>query len=159
MSQVKEILAAAEKQTGLGFIGLERKTARIKSGSGSELKDILGWDVLVRGENGACYEYYAAQPPLIGMTQPQPAPCPLGIVAFDGYKIGIEEAIKIFHTQNGGDKFTAITLSWPLVHPAAHEPFWYFRTNPGGTVIIGANSGQIQGVPINILLYMAQPPK
>ena len=157
MSDIKDILANAEKQTGIGFIGLERKCARIRNGVGSELKDILGWDVTVRDKDGTCYEYYVAQPPLIGMTQPQPVRCPLGIMPFDSYKIDIEEAIKIFHSQNGGDKFTEITLSWPLVHPQAPEPYWYFRTNLGNNVIIGANSGQIKGFPPIVVLYMAKP--
>ena len=129
-----------EEKTGVKFIGLLRKIARIKHGIGSSIEDILGWDVVLRAKDGECYEYYVAQPPLIGMTQAQPICCPLGLVAFDGYKIDIKEAIKIFNTQNGGDKFTHVTLSWPLVHPAAKEPFWYFRTNLGTEVVIGANS-------------------
>ncbi len=145
------------EQSGTTCIGLERKNARIKNGIGSELHDILGWDVIVRAKDGVCYSFYTAQPPLIGMTQPQPVNCPLGISPFDGYKIEIEEAIKIFKTQNGGDLFTEISLSWPLVHPAAPEPYWHFRTNLGNTVIIGANSGQIMGYPPTVVLYMAKP--
>jgi hypothetical protein len=157
MSQFEKLLSTVKEKTGVVCIGLERKTARIRHGIGSELKDIMGWDVVVRGEDGSCYEYYVAQPPLIGMTQPQPVKCPLGIVAFDGYKVDIEEAIKIFHTQNGGDKFTDVVLSWPLIHPAAPEPYWYFRTNLGNNVVIGANSGQIKGFPPIYVLYMAKP--
>ncbi len=157
MSKVKDLLAAAKEKTGETFIGLERKSARIKHGVGSELSDILGWDVIMRESDGTCYGYYVAQPPLIGMTQPQPTSCPLGIAAFDSYKIDIAEAIKIFHSQNGGDKFTEITLSWPLVHPPAPEPYWYFKTTLGNTVVIGANSGQVKGYPPIVVLYMAQP--
>ncbi len=152
-----ELLKQVKEKTGVECIGLERKSARIRHGMGSELKDIMGWDVVVRGKDGSCLEYYVAQAPLIGMTQPQPICCPLGIIAFDGYKIDIEEAIKIFKTQNGGDHFTHITLSWPLVHPEAPEPYWYFRTNLGNNVVIGANSGQIKGFPHNVVLYMAKP--
>jgi hypothetical protein len=152
-----DLLSVGKEQTGESFIGIERKYARIRHGIGSEVADVLGWDVIMRGKEGGCYQFYAAQPPLIGMTQPQPVSCPLGIIAFDGFKIDIKEAIKIFKSQNGGDKFTEITLSWPLVHPAAPEPYWYFRTNLGNTVVIGANSGQIKGYPTNVVLYMAQP--
>ncbi len=154
---VSKLLSSVKEKTGITCIGLERKEARIKHGIGSSIEDILGWDVVVRAEDGSCYEYYVAQPPLKGMTQPKPILCPLGIIPFNGYKIGIEEAIKIFHSQNGGDKFTQISLSWPLVHPAASEPYWYFRTNLGNTVVIGANSGQIEGFSPIVVLYMAKP--
>lgn len=155
--KTSELLSLAEKNTGVKFIGLLRKTARIKHGIGNSIVDVLGWDVVLRAKDGDCYEYYVAQPPLEGMTQAQPISCPLGLVAFDEYKIDIKEAIKIFHTQNGGDKFTHIALSWPLVHPAAKEPFWHFRTNLGVEVVIGANSGQINNsLPIAVL-YMAKP--
>ncbi len=141
--KISELLASAKKETGVNFNGLLRKTARIKHGMGSDLSDVLGWDIVLRSKDGDCYSYYSAQAPLMGTTMAQPVMCPLGIVAFDDYKIGIKEAIQIFHTQNGGDKFTQICLSWPLVHPAAIEPHWHFRTNLGNDVVIGANSGQI----------------
>ena len=138
-----DLLSQAAETTGETFIGLLRKTARIKLGIGSSVKDILGWDVVLRAKDGDCYGYYAAQPPLVGLTQAQPISCPLGLVTFESFKIDITEAIKIFQSQDGGDKFMDITLSWPLVHPAAKEPFWYFRTNLGVEVIIGADSGLI----------------
>ena len=155
MSKIEQLLADVKTKAGITGIGLERKNARIKHGIGSTLEDILGWDVIIRGKDGHCYEFYTAQPPAFGLTQPIPVSCPLGIVPFDNYKIQIDEAIKIFHTQNGGDKFTAIALSWPLTHPEAPEPYWYFRTNLGNNVVIGAISGQIKGHPPIHLLYMA----
>lgn len=100
--KIADLLGKAQENTGANFIGLLRKEARIKHGIGSQLSDILGWDNIVKAEDGNCYEYYSAQAPLIGTTMPIPVPCPLGIVAFDDCKIDIEEAIKIFHTQNGG---------------------------------------------------------
>ena len=144
--RISDLLANAKKETGVNFIGLLRKSARIKHGIGADLSDVLGWDIVLRAQDGNCYANYAAQSPLIGMTMAQPIMCPIGIVAFDDYKIGIKEAIQIFHTQNGGDKFTQISLSWPLVHPATVEPHWHFRTNLGNEVVIGANSGQISGI-------------
>ncbi|WP_428737280.1 hypothetical protein [Sulfurimonas sp.] len=157
MSQIKSYLDAAAEKTGVEFIGLERKDGVIRNGIGSTVEDILGWNIIVRDKDGSCHEYYTARPPLIGMTQPVPIRCPLGIVSFDGYKIDIEEAVKIFHTQNGGDKFVEVSLSWPLTHPEAPEPYWYFRTNLGNNVVIGANSGQIKGYSPIVVLYMAQP--
>ncbi|MFA8298777.1 MAG: hypothetical protein ACEPOV_01300 [Hyphomicrobiales bacterium] len=153
--EIKTLLSEAKVQIGVTCIGLETKTARIKYGIGSSISDILGWDVTIRGEDGVCYKYYTAQPPLIGCTHAEPCACPLGIAPFDGYEIDIEEAIDIFHTQNGGDKFTQVSLAWPLTYPHTPEPYWYFRTNLGGTVVIGANSGKINGFPVNRLLYMA----
>jgi len=155
MPQVKEYLDTAAEKTGVEFIGLERKSGVIKHGMGSSVEDILGWNIIIRDKMGTCYEYYMAQPPLIGLTQPVPTQCPLGIVAFDDYKIDIEEAVKLFHTQNGGDHFTDVSLSWPLTYPEAPEPYWHFRTNLGNNVIIGANSGQIKGYSPIVVLYMA----
>ena len=157
MEQIKDHLNTAAEKTGVTFIGLERKEGVIKNGMGAKAEDVIGWNIIVREENGICYSYYAARPPLIGMTQPVPVKCPLGIIAFDDYKINLEEAVKIFHTQLGGDKFTDVTLSWPLTHPESPEPYWYFRTNLGNTVVIGANSGQIKGYSPIVVLYMAQP--
>lgn len=156
MKEMEMLLSSAAKQTGVKFKGLERKSARIRHGMGIYVKDILGWDIIAKDDENSCYSYYVAQPPLIGMSTPEPVLCPLGIVAFDGYEIDIEKAVEIFHTQNGGDKFTAIQLSWPLTFPQAPEPYWYFKTNLGVDVIIGANSGEIKR-PIPIMLYMAQP--
>ena len=156
MPQIKNHLDTAAEKTGVKFIGLERKSGVIKNGMGSTAQDILGWNITIRDDGGTCYEYYMAQPPLIGMTQPVPIKCPLGIIAFDDYKIDIEEAVKIFHSQNGGDRFSDVVLSWPLTHPAAPEPYWYFRTNLGNNVVIGANSGQIKGHSPIVVLYMAQ---
>jgi len=146
MMKITDLLAKAQENTGANFIGLLRKEARIRHGMGSKLSDILGWDTIVKSEDGHCYSYYSAQAPLVGTTMPLPTACPLGIVAFNQCKIDIEEAIHIFQTQNGGDHFTQITLSWPLVHPAAIEPYWHFRTNLGNDVAIGGNSGRINAI-------------
>jgi hypothetical protein len=154
--KTSDYLKNAHDATGIKFIGLLRKTARIKHGYGSEISDILGWDIILRAEDGHCYEFYAAQQPLKGMTQPQPIMCPLGIVAFDEYKFDIVEAIKIFQSQNGGDKFTNITLCWPITCPAVPEPYWYFRTNLGVEVVIGAYTGQMKLIRNITVLYMAQ---
>jgi hypothetical protein len=156
MDEIEMLLSEAAKQTGVTFKGLERKSARIRHGMGSDVKDILGWDIVAKDDENTCYAYYVAQPPLMGMSNPEPVLCPLGIVAFDKYNIDITEAVKIFHTQNGGDKFTAITLAWPLTFPQAPEPYWYFKTNLGVDVVIGANSGEIKR-PVPVMLYMAQP--
>lgn len=152
----EELIKIAGEHTGISHIGLLKKSARIKQRMGSDVSDILGWDVITKGENQTCYSFYSAQPPLIGLTQPQPVECPVGIIAFDTHKIDIEEAIKIFHTQLGGDKFTQILLCWPLAHPEPPEPYWYFKTNLGTDVVIGANSGQIKGYEPLTILYMAQ---
>ncbi len=155
--KVADLLAKAQKTSGENFIGLLRKSGRIKHGIGSEVSDILGWDVVVKGKEGNCFAYYCAQTPLLGCTMAEPITCPVGIVAFDDYKIDINQAIEIFKSQNGGDHFTEVSLCWPLVNPAAVEPHWYFRTNLGNEVVIGANSGQISGMPPMVVLYMGRP--
>jgi hypothetical protein len=153
MSMIASLLGTVKEKTGVICIGLERKIAKMAHTPGETVKDILGWDVVVRAQDGGCYEYYVAQPPLIGMSHPQPVRCPLGIVPFDDYKIDIDEAIQIFHSLEGHDGFMEVSLSWPLIYPDASEPYWYFRTL-NGIVIIGAISGQIKGFPNFRLLYM-----
>jgi hypothetical protein len=147
------IAKMAHEKTGITFPGLLRKIARISNGKGKDVKDILGWDVITVSPSGDCYEYYVAQPPLIGMSHPMPCPCILGLVPFDGYGVSIEEAVKLFHKQDCGGEFTAIALSWPLTCPASPEPYWYFRTNLGSTVVIGA--GGTKKPPVIVPTYAA----
>lgn len=59
------------------------KKARIRHSAGTLADDVLGWDYVFRATDGTCYRFYAAQPPLIGMTQPEPIFCPLGVRVFD----------------------------------------------------------------------------
>jgi hypothetical protein len=115
--------------------------ARIKE-IGESYKDVLGWDVLCRWD-GTCYEFYCAQYPLIGMTRAVEVPCPLGIQAFDSYKVDFKEALEKLKGLDCGDKFVAMSLYWPLT-PECKEPFWYIRTNLGSQIVVGANSGTKQ---------------
>jgi hypothetical protein len=132
---------AAKIGEGVKVVGIMSKKAHIKHGAGKELSDILGWDSVIQTDERICYQFYAAQPPLIGMTQPQPIHCPLGIQVFDSFEVDIKKAIEILHTMNCGDTFIAIALSMPLV-PDCKEPYWYIKLLHGNEVIIGANSGK-----------------
>ncbi|MDD3042099.1 MAG: hypothetical protein PHW56_04035 [Methanosarcinaceae archaeon] len=132
---------AAAKLGEVQFKGLMLKEARIKNGAGSSPEDVLGWDYMFRTNEGVCYKYYAAQPPLLGMTQPVPVPCPLGIQTFDSYEIDFKKAIEILNSMNCGDVFVAMTLSWALT-PECTEPYWHIRTTLGSDIAIGANSGK-----------------
>lgn len=122
--------------------GLMKKTGRLRRGVAENAKDILGFDYLLRHEN-TCYEYYAANPPLIGMTQPIPTDCPLGIEVFNEYKIDFQQAVEIFLRGNRGSAFTSIVLFKPMVYPKATEPFWYFKSNIGVQIAVGADSGRV----------------
>ncbi|NEO74385.1 hypothetical protein [Moorena sp. SIO3H5] len=99
---------------------------------GFEYKDLIG--------NDFCVQYFAANPPRVGMTEPIKIPCPLGIEPIPEYNVKYEEAIDIFHEINCGDAFESIELSWPET-PPFREPIWKLRSNFGLDVIIGANSG------------------
>lgn len=140
----KGILAEAANKIGknVELEGLLKKTGRLKFKSVADAKDVLGFDYIVQWDD-TCYEYYAANPPLIGMTQPVPVPCPLGIEVFNEYKIDYKKAVEIFHTGKWGERFTSIVLCKPLVHPEAKEPYWYFRSDLGIQVMIGADSGEV----------------
>ena len=51
---------------------LMSKTAKLKGAEGSKPSDIAGWNYVVSDAfSHKCYTYYAAQPPLTGMTKPQ----------------------------------------------------------------------------------------
>lgn len=138
----KEALKKAEASLGenVRFEGLLKKTGRLKKVSASEPGDVFGFDYTVQWENN-CYEFYTANPPLIGCTGPTPVPCPLGIASFDTYAVDYKKAIELFHTGDWGGRFTAITLFKPL-HPDVKEPYWYFLSDLGVQVIIGADSGE-----------------
>lgn len=141
MSQ--EILKQASNLMGesVEFDCLLRLTAHLKKGTAATAEDVVGFDHLVHWD-GICYQFYAANPPLIGMTQPVPVPCPLGICCVGDYAIDYKQAVEIFHTGNWGSKFTSLVLSRPLT-PEVSEPYWYFVSDLGITVIIGANTGKI----------------
>jgi hypothetical protein len=148
MSHFEDMIDHVSKKTNVKIIGLMRQVARIKNGIGKDVSDVLGFDYVIKDSNGTCLEYYAAEPPLIGMTQPVPIPCPLGIIAFDGYKVTYKDAIEIFKKANCGDSFVAISLAWPLTYPEVKEPFWHIRSNLGYDFIVGAMSGQPGGEPV-----------
>jgi len=131
----------AAKLGNVEFKGLMTKKARIKNGVGTKSSDILGWDYLFRATDGTCYVFYAAQPPLEGMTQPVPIPCPVGARIFDSYEIDFKQAIEILNTIDCGNAFIAMSLSWPLV-PECKEPYWNIKTSLGNDVVIGANTGK-----------------
>jgi|WetSurMetagenome_2_1015567.scaffolds.fasta_scaffold00706_3 hypothetical protein len=152
MTHFENLIEQISKNAGVKTIGLMRQDARIKHGAGRDASDVLGFDYVIKGTDGSCLSFYAAEPPLIGMTQPIPIPCPLGIVAFDGYKVTYKDAIAIFKKSNCGDVFVAMSLSWPLTHPESKEPFWHIRSNLGFDLVIGANSGQPSGE--GVLKYM-----
>ena len=135
-------LAAAQIGKDVQLDGLLKKVGRLKQNSGTDSSDVLGFDWTVYWDN-SCYEYYAANTPLIGTTQPMPIMCPVGIEIFYDFKVDYKEAIKIFQSGNWGDNFVSITICKPLVYPQATEPYWYFISNLGVQVVIGADSGNI----------------
>lgn len=136
-------LAAAKLGEGVTFKGLMSKKAHLRNGYGSDAESVLGWDYIVKqAESGICYEYYAAQPPLIGLTQPVQIPCPLGVRSFDSYKIDFREAINIFQRLNCGGAFTEMALYYVL-YPGVNEPHWYIRSITGCMIVIGADSGKV----------------
>lgn len=143
MTEIKDLMSQKMEQMGknVDFEGLMSQKARIKNSVGKTAKDVLGWDYLMRGKDGICYSFYAAQPPLIGMTQPIPVPCPLGIRTFAHYNVDFSQAIDILQKMNCGDSFVAMELYWPLT-PECREPFWFIKTSIGSQVVIGANSGK-----------------
>jgi hypothetical protein len=143
MSQFEDLIAQVSKATGVKIIGLMRQIARIKNGYGKDASDVLGFDYVVKDEGGTCLEYYAAEPPAVGLTQPVPIACPLGIIAFNGYKITYKDAIELFKQANCGDHFVAISLAWPLTHPEQTQPFWHIRSNTGFDFVVGAISGKV----------------
>jgi hypothetical protein len=149
MGDLKGLLnqVAAKIGEGVRLDGLMVKTARIKHGAGKTAQDVLGWDYIMRTVEGTCYEYYAAQPPLIGMTQPEPIPCPLGIQPFNLYEVDFRKAIEIMNQMDCGDTFVAMQLSWPLT-PECKEPLWHIRTSIGNNIVIGANSGSAGCHPV-----------
>jgi hypothetical protein len=166
MKELDDIAATQNNQMTATFEELMSKTARLRHGVATSVEDILGWDYVTR-EGITCYSFYAAQPPLIGMSTPVPIVCPLGIRAFGGYKIDAAAAIEKFHTLNCGNGFVAMTLYWPL-SPAVEEPEWHIRSELGCNIVIGANSGKIaaddpsnkhQFDPHIVMLYMAPPPE
>jgi len=143
MPNKTQLTTAAQRVGNVHFEGLLRKEGVIRRGVGENYDDVLGFNYIAHEQQGGCYEFYAANPPLIGMTEPVPCPCPLGLETFDEYRIDYKEAVRLFHSGNWGNMFTSITLSRPLVHPQTREPFWHIRSNLGIDVVIGANSGEI----------------
>jgi len=82
--------------------GLISKTARINNSAGQSAEDVLGWDVIQKGEDGKCLSYYAAQPPIEGVTEPMEVACPLGMRTFDSYMLDFEDAIAAMKSMRCG---------------------------------------------------------
>lgn len=120
--------------------GLISKTARINDSAGQSAEDVLGLDVIERGADGKCLSYYAAQPPLEGMTEPVKVDCPDGVRAFDSYMLDYEDAIAAMKSMRCGSTFVELSLFWPT-DSEAEEPEWHIKTDIGNEIVIGANSG------------------
>ncbi len=120
--------------------GLISKTARINNSAGKSAEDVLGWDVIRKGEDGRCLSCYVAQAPLEGMTEPAEVDCPLGVRAFDSYTLNFEDAIAAMKSMRCGSTFVELSLFWPLA-PEAEEPEWHIKTDIGNEIVVGANSG------------------
>lgn len=138
-----DILDEAANKLGKGFLfeGLLKKVGRLKTTFALEHNDILGFDYLAQRED-TCYEFYCANPPIDGCTLPSPVPPPLGITYFNNYKIDYKRAIEIFHRGKWGEKFASIVLYKPT-YAEVKEPYWYFISNLGKQVVIGADSGTV----------------
>ncbi len=149
MVDFEKLVDQVRAQVGksVGFKGLMSKRARIRHSAGTSVGDVLGWDYVFRATDGTCYRFYAAQPPLIGMTQPEPIFCPLGVRVFDHYEVDFSKAIEIMHGMDCGDTFVTMSLSWPLT-PECREPYRHIRTSIGSDIAIGANSGKVESHPI-----------
>jgi len=132
-------------EPGIEHQGLISKVARINNSAGTSAEDVLGWDVIYRGEDGKCYSYYVAQDPLIGMTEAVEVECPLGVQAFDRYMVDFEDAIAVMQSMDCGGTFVELSLSWPLT-PEVQEPLWRIMTDIGNEIIVGANCGDAECV-------------
>lgn len=117
------------------------KTARLKGMAAVKSSDVIGFDVKMVGMDGKCYQYYVANPPLLGLTQPVPDKSPLGLSSFKEYKIKYKEAVDIFLANNKGEGFIRLVLAKPL-HPDS-TPCWFFTTIGGRQVVIDANTGKV----------------
>lgn len=137
------ILKKAAKILGDEFLfeGLLKKVGRFQNTFAVEADDILGFDYLVNNAD-RCYEFYRANPPMESYTIPFPVSKPLGITNFNNFKVDYKRAIEIFHSGKWGDKFASIVLYKPI-YAEVKEPYWYFVSNIGKQVIIGADSGNV----------------
>ena len=120
--------------------GLISKVARINNSAGRATEDVLGWDVVYRGEDGVCRSYYVAQEPLIGITEAGEVACPAGLRPVDRYMVGYEEAIGAMKSMRCGSALVSLTFSWPS-DPEVAEPQWRITTDIGNEIVIGANCG------------------
>ncbi|HEX3030290.1 MAG TPA: hypothetical protein VHT34_13565 [Clostridia bacterium] len=146
MSSSKCLKKASDMTGDSVAFRLIKETGVLKYPASSDAEDVLGFNYIVY-DNGTCYEYYAANPPLVGMTQPVPVSYPLGLAVFDTPKIDYKQAVKLFHSGNWGSKFTSILLCKPL-HPDVKDPSWYFVSDLGAHVIINANTGDIKSIDV-----------
>ena len=132
---------SAQKMGIAGQFHLLSKTAKIRNGIGTTPEDVLGWDYIVKDDAGTCYKYYAAQYPLVGMTQPEPIECPLGIRVINNYEVKFQQAIEKMQQLDCGGAFVKMSLYWVL-SPASPNPEWHIRTDIGSEIVINANSGE-----------------
>ena len=154
MDTVAEVKKCTDKPLGMKFY--VSKKARIKHGAGNSPKDVIGFDYVMKDDSGACWSFYMANPPYIGLSHPVIIECPLGVVSFDKYEIDYKKAISIIEQMRCGKDFTAMALSWPLT-PDVKEPLWFIRMAIGNEIVIGANTGDIHCYPSIITLYSVWP--
>ncbi len=141
MEDHQALSESAQKMGITGNFHLLSKTARIKNGIGRTPEDVLGWDYIVKDDVGTCYKYYAAQPPLIGMSYPEPIECPLGIRVINNYEVKFQQAIEKMQQLDCGGAFVGLGLYWVL-SPLSTNPEWHIRTDIGSEIVVNANTDE-----------------
>ena len=137
-----ELLTKAAEMADVKFEGLLKKTGMLRVPFAHDAKDVVGFDYIVHTADNCCMEFYAANPPLVGMTKPKLVTYPMGLMIFNRYNIDYKKVIEIFHKGDWGDLFTSLVLYKPL-YPGVEEPYWHIVSHLGVQIIIGADTGSI----------------
>jgi hypothetical protein len=141
--KAREDLANITQQIGpVSNAGYLREIGVLKKAVAENASDIVGFNYVIFND-GVCYAYYSANPPLIGMSNPTPVQYPLGLAVFSDFKITYQKAVDLFHSGNWGSGFTSISLSKPL-YPDVNDPYWYFISDLGTHVTVNANTGEVK---------------
>ncbi len=135
--------SVAKKWGDVPIRGIMRQIGVIKKRQGKSALDVVGFDYMVHRSEESCFQYYAANPPLTGITEPVTVKRPFGLEVFSDYVVDYRQAIEIFHRREVGEVFTHLALFKPLANLRFDEPLWFVRAERDVTVVIGANSATV----------------
>lgn len=104
--------------------------------------DEIEWRSVVHSTKGEDFKYYKITRLKLGKTVVEESNLPFGYSPFDTINVELDQAIQLAQKENA-NVGKIYKLYFPL-SPFDTEPLWFFTTNDGLMITIGANTKELK---------------